>query len=177
MNDSFRLNIGGTEPRTGWKILNIQPGPDVDFVGSCTDLAQFDDASISEIYASHILEHLSYTGELQKTLAEAYRVLAPGGTFKISVPNFEALCRIFLHPSLSMELRHHVMRMIFGGQTDEFDFHRVGLTWEFLSHYLREAGFMNIRKVEEFRLFDDCSSLRMANMLISLNLEAVKDET
>jgi len=175
-DDLFRLNIGGIEPRPGWKILNIQPGPNVDFIGDCTDLTQFGDESITEIYASHVLEHLSYIDELQKTIAEAYRVLAPNGIFKISVPDFEVLCRMFLHPSLDMQQRHHVMRMIFGGQLDEFDFHRVGLTWEFMSHYLHKAGFTGLRKVEEFKLFDDCSSIRIGTTLVSLNLEAVKGE-
>ena len=34
----LRLHVGGKEKKDGWKILNIQPGPDVDYVGSCTDL-------------------------------------------------------------------------------------------------------------------------------------------
>lgn len=35
MHVPFRLNIGGEVARDGWKILNIQPGPHVDFVGNC----------------------------------------------------------------------------------------------------------------------------------------------
>lgn len=170
----IRLHIGGMEPRTGWKILNVQPGPHVDYIGSCTDLEQFPNNSVREIYASHVLEHLSYKGELQKTISEAHRILTPNGTFKISVPDFEVLCRIFLHPSLNIEQRFHIMRMVFGGQEDEFDFHKIGLTWEFLCNFLRQSTFANIRKVKEFGIFKDCSSLRINDTLISLNIEATK---
>ncbi len=176
-NQPFCLNIGGTEPREGWKILNVQPGPDVDFIGSCTDLQQFSDNSVSQIYASHILEHLSYTGDLQQTLSEANRILIPNGSIKISVPDFEVLCRIFLHPSLNTQQRYHVMRMVFGGQEDEYDFHRVGLSWEFLQYFLGKAGFTDIQKIKEFGLFNDCSAIRIANTLISLNVEAIKGRT
>ncbi len=173
-DNPIRLNIGGMEPHPGWKILNVQPGPHVDFVGNCTDLEQFPNNSVSEIYASHVLEHLSYKGELKKTILEAHRILAPNGVFKISVPDFEVLCQMFLQPGLDIEQRFHIMRMIFGGQEDAFDFHRVGLTWDFLCHFLQQSGFTRIQKIEEFGLFNDCSSIRFFGTLVSLNVEATK---
>ena len=137
----LRLNIGGTTPLDGWKILNIQPGKDVDFIGSCTDLRQFKDASVSEIYASHVFEHLSYVNELPDTLKDVHRILTPGGILRSSVPDFELLCKMYLHPALSGEQRFFVMNMIFGGQQDPHDYHKVGLTWELMSSYLKQAGF------------------------------------
>jgi len=171
----LRLNIGGTTPLEGWKILNIQPGPDVDFVGDCKDLGQFADNSCHEIYASHVFEHLSYVNELVDTLKEIRRILVPGGTCKISVPDFELLCRMFVHPSLNGEQRFFVMNMIFGGQQDPWDFHKVGLSWELLSSYLQQAGFTTFKRAREFDLFDsDCSTIKYGGQLISLNIEATK---
>lgn len=171
----LRLNIGGTTPLDGWKILNVQPGPHVDFVGDCTHLERFADGSCHEIYASHVLEHLSYVDELLGTLKEFRRILAPGGTCRISVPDFELLCRMFLHPSLNGEQRFFVMNMIFGGQQDPWDFHKVGLSWEFLSSYLRQAGFSSCKRVREFGLFEnDCSTIAYGGQLISLNVEATR---
>ncbi len=171
----LRLNIGGTSPLAGWKILNVQPGPDVDFVGDCKNLEQFADESCHEIYASHVLEHLSYVGELVNTLKAFHRILAPGGTCKISVPDFELLCRMFTHPSLNGEQRFFVMNMIFGGQQDPWDFHKVGLSWEFLSSYLQQAGFGCWKRVREFGLFEnDCSTIKYGGQIISLNVEATK---
>jgi len=171
----LRLNIGGTTPLEGWKILNIQPGEGVDFIGSCTDLDQFKDASVSEVYASHIFEHLSYVNELLDTLKEVQRILKTGGILRSSVPDFEILCKIYLHPSLSAEQRFFIMNMVFGGQQDPYDFHKVGLSWELMSSYLQQAGFSSIRRVSEFGIVEnDCSSIKVGGQLISLNIEAIK---
>ena len=171
----LRLNIGGTTPLDGWKILNIQPGEGVDYIGSCTDLGQFKNASVNEVYASHIFEHLSYVNELLDTLKEVQRILKTGGILRCSVPDFEILCKMFLHPSLSGEQRFFIMNMIFGGQQDPHDFHKVGLSWELMSSYLQQAGFSSIRRVSEFGIFEnDCSSIKIGGQLISLNIEAIK---
>jgi len=172
---ALRLNIGGIEVHEGWKILNIQPGPGVDYVGTCATLSQFSENSVDEIYAAHVLEHLGYQQELAGALREMHRVLIPGGLLRLSVPDMDILCRIYVNPSLQAEERFHVMRMMFGGQINEHDFHKVGLNWELLSQYLNEAGFREIGRVSEFGLFPgDCSSLRFANQLVSLNVVARK---
>ena len=173
---TLRLHIGGAgaERVPGWKILDIQRGPGVDFVGDCSDLGQFGDESIDEIYASHVLEHLGYLEELPRALAEFHRVLRKGGNAKISVPDFEALCRMFLEPGLTLDERILVMRMAFGGQTDPFDFHYVGLSHDILGSLLKDAGFSRAERVDEFRLFSDTSSHRFRGTLISLNLIAYK---
>ncbi|HEX2567777.1 MAG TPA: methyltransferase domain-containing protein [Burkholderiales bacterium] len=173
---TMRLHIGGAgaEAVPGWKVLDIQPGPSVDFVGDCTDLGQFADGSIEEIYASHVLEHLGYLEELPRALAEFHRVLKQGGCAKISVPDFDALCRMFTEPGLTLDERILVMRMAFGGQTDPFDFHYVGLSADILGSLLKDAGFARAERVDEFRLFSDTSSHRFRGRLISLNLIAYK---
>ena len=61
----MKLHIGGKETKEGWSILNIQKKDGVDFVGDISDLSQFKNNSIDEIYASHVLEHVS-----QKKLAK-----------------------------------------------------------------------------------------------------------
>lgn len=170
----MRLHIGGIEAKPGWKILNAQPGPGVDYVGDCTDLSQFADASVDEIYASHVLEHLGYAEWLPRTLAEFHRVLKKGGSAKISVPDFDVLCRLFLEPQKSLSERILIMRMVFGGQVDPHDFHYVGLAFDILSDLLRAAGFSRIERTGEFGLFNDTSSLRLSGMLISLNVIVYK---
>ena len=170
----LRLHIGGETAKDGWKILNIQPGEYVDFVADCTDLSQFAAGSVAEIYASHVLEHLGYLDELPQALKECNRVLADGGALAVSVPDLEALCRLFLHPKLDMTARFHVMRIMFGGQTDPHDLHKVGLTEEFLRDYLQVAGFRDIARVDNLGLFDDTSELRLGGVPISLNMRAVK---
>jgi len=170
----MKLNIGGTEIKEGWQILNIQRSPGVDFVGSCTDLSQFQENSILEIYASHVFEHLSHRDELMGVLAGCYRVLEPGGQLKISVPDMVILSQLFLAENITVEQRYELMLMIFGGHEDENDIHKVGCWEELLALYLMNVGFREPKKVGEFGLFDDYSSHRFAGKLISLNMIAIK---
>jgi predicted SAM-dependent methyltransferase len=170
----LRLHVGGETPKPGWKILNIQPGPHVDFVGTCTDLSRFGAGTVETIYVSHVMEHLSYIDELPVALKAFRRVLRTGGLLRVSVPDFEALCRLFLDPRLDAAMRFHVMRIIFGGQMNPYDFHKAGLTEEFLTDFLTTAGFRDIRRVGEFGLFDDTSGLKLGGIPVSLNMQAAK---
>jgi predicted SAM-dependent methyltransferase len=66
------------------------------------------------------------------------------------------------------------MRIIYGGQVDKFDYHKLGFSWDSLSWYLRQIGFRNVERVQEFGIFDDTSTLRIGGQLISLSVEARK---
>jgi predicted SAM-dependent methyltransferase len=169
----LRLHIGGEEAKPGWKIFNVQPGPDVDYTGDCSDLSAFADASVDDIYASHVLEHLGYQEKLPRALAEFHRVLKQGGRARISVPDFEILCRLFVD-ARQMNDRIMIMRMAFGGQLDAYDFHYVGLSFDILEGLLGSAGFSRVERVSEFGFFSDTSSIRMLGMPISLNVVVYK---
>src|SRR5687768_4546076 len=149
-NEPIRLHIGGQIAHPDWKILDVRPGAHVDFVGHCSDLSRFDDASVSEIYASHVIEHLKFVTELPATLREFHRVLRPGGVLRASVPDLSVLCTLFLDPALDLKQRFHVMRMMFGGQSNEADFHYVGLNEEILRVFLEQAGFVDVVRVNGF---------------------------
>lgn len=170
----LRLHIGGQEPHPEWKIVNVLPGAFTDYVRSCTDLSIFPDGSVAEIYASHVLEHLGYQRDLSAALKEFHRVLVPGGTARLSVPNLTTLCELFVDSALDGKTRFHVMRMMFGGQVDAADFHLVGLNEEFMKSYLERAGFADIERVDDLGIFDDTSRLQFAGRLISLNVVARK---
>ena len=170
----LRLHIGGKARVDGWHILDVQPGEHVDFVGSCSDLGRFSDRSISEIYASHVLEHLSYQFDLHRALTEFARVLVPGGVLRVSVPDLTTLCELFLDPALTRDERFHVMRSMFGGQMDKADYHFVGLSHEFLADYLAATGFVDVARIDDHSLFDDCSRLTFKGRRISLNVVARK---
>jgi predicted SAM-dependent methyltransferase len=172
----MKLHIGGTIPHPDWKILDIEVRPEVDYVGDAKDLSQFEDESIDAIYASHVLEHFYYKldNELFLTLSEWHRVLKPDGQLMISVPDLFVLCSLYAIRTLTLDVRFYLMRVIFGGQTNQFDVHKVGFDEDILAVYLREIGFETYERVEEFGLFDDSSSIRVMGNLISLNIIAYK---
>ena len=135
-----KLHIGGRIAAAGWEIMDANPAPNVDHAGNARDLSRFGDATFEAIYASHVVEHFDYAGELQHTLAEWKRTLEPGGRVYISVPDLDVLARMILDKQrLSEEERFLVMRMMFGGHIDQYDYHVVGLNEEFLRRFLRDA--------------------------------------
>lgn len=169
----IRLHIGGQIPHPDWQILDVQAGPHVDHVGHCADLSRFADSSVQEIYASHVIEHLSFRADLPRALKEFNRVLVPGGILRASVPDLVALCELFLDPELNSHQRFDVMQMMFGTQINQPDFHYVGLNEEFLTAFLQDACFVEIARVDKFGLFDDTSNM-VYKKPISLNMTARK---
>ncbi len=167
-----RLHIGGQVRKEGWEVFNALPGPAVDHLGDAQDLRRFADGSFIEVYASHCLEHFDFREEVARALAEWHRVLAPGGRTYLSVPDLGALARLILHPALTVDDRFTVVKMLFGAHRDAYDYHKAGFDFEILEHYLGEAGFIDIQRVDQFGLFDDYSSLVSGGIPISLNVLA-----
>lgn len=170
-----KLHIGGEVRTPGWQILNVRPGDHVDIVGDLRKLDHLPDQSYDVIYSSHVIEHFGYQTELPLVLKTLRRLLAKGGKFILSVPDLEILCRLFVDPSLTGQERFHVMRMMFGGQMHGFDYHYVGLNWEFLKDYLHHAGFARAYRLSDLPLFNDTSRLRFHGVPISLNVVALVD--
>lgn len=169
----LKLHIGGVERREGWKILDVEQREEVDFVGDIRNLEAIADESCSEVYCSHVLEHIGQT-EMLDTLNGLYRILAPGGRLCVSVPDLDVLATLFAQTETSKARRFGIMRMMFGAQMDEFDFHKIGLNFDFMEDYLRDVGFASVEHVESFGLFDDSSELRVEGHIISLNLIVTK---
>jgi predicted SAM-dependent methyltransferase len=173
----MRLHIGGEEIKEGWKILNIQKKPGVDFIGDITDLSQFEDESAEEVYASHVLEHIG-VAKIRSTFDGIQRILKKGGKFYISVPNLDTLTKIFAQMPEGQD-KYNIMIMIYGGQTDSHDFHYSGYWPSLLFSILTNAKFKRYERVEFFNIFKD-TSMCTTNTLngaipISLNVIAYKD--
>lgn len=162
--EPLRLHIGGKELHEGWKIIDIDG----------LDLSHFTDGSVAEVYAAHVLQHFGYQEELPRALAEIFRVLAPGGTFRVAVPDLETLCLLFVEPMADLQQRADVMRVLYGEQTDAYDFHKVGLSEDLLLYFLEGAGFRSATRVLNFGLFEDSSTRHLLGRPISLNLIAHK---
>ena len=168
----MKLNIGGLSAATGWKTMH--PSVEADIKGDFGDLGQFGDASVEMIYSCHFLQRLSYNEELPLAMAECFRILQPGGEILIAVPDMAALVALFMHDKATPEHQWHLMRILFGGQMDDDDYNATGFTADFLATHFTGAGFESIKCVEDFKLFEDASQEKLNNILVRLNMKAVR---
>lgn len=169
----MNLHVGGQERKDGWKVVNVQPGPHVDYVADLRDMSAFADGSIENVYASHVLEHVGQA-QVRMVLIGVHRILAPGGKFLVSVPDLDVLCHLFISPWATPEVKWHAMRMMFGGQIDPHDFHYIGFNEQFLRELLTQAGFAQIQRVASLGVFQDTSEFRPYGFPVSLNVVAIK---
>ena len=155
--------------------MNIVEGINgVDVHTDVSDLSMYKNQSVDVIYASHVLEHVSYRNQALPTLNEWHRVLRPGGVIMISVPDLEILSMLYLNSQLDREQQFMVMRMMFGGQIDDYDYHKGGYNEYLLRDLLIQTKFCKIHRVEDFKIFSDTSIMTFADKSISLNLIARK---
>jgi SAM-dependent methyltransferase len=69
--------------------LALQPAHDREIKHNLTDPLPFGDGSIVKVQAQDVLEHVAFD-KVPAILDEIYRVLRPGGTFRLSVPDYRS---------------------------------------------------------------------------------------
>ena len=154
-----RIQLGsGGNPKPGWINVDLfASGADV-----ALDLREelpFPSDIASFVYSEHLFEHLEYPDDAKRFLAEIHRVLQPGGTFCIVVPDASKALAAYANPSdpffkenrrlrsyLTREnptLMHHV------NYTFRADgHHKYAYDAETLGQVLRDAGFIDVAQRE-----------------------------
>jgi predicted SAM-dependent methyltransferase len=174
----LRLNLGsGERPLRGFvNVDTLAEAPGVDVVADVTERLPFEDASAELIYAVHLLEHVA-TDRVPQVLTDWHRVLRSGGVLLIAVPDLDAIARVLIERSGWFTPPHNPwLGAIYGGQKDEWDFHKTGFTAPGLAHLLEDAGFGEVRRVERFEeigIPDASFSPQPFGVNISLNMRAV----
>ena len=122
---------------------------------------EYEDNSVDEIRASHVLEHFA-GGAVDEVLRHWVAKLKPGGILKVAVPNFEWIAENYLAGS-----QINTTGYIMGGQTDENDFHYTLFDKDTLAAKMLAAGLKDLWfwKSE----IQDCASLP-----VSLNIQGKK---
>lgn len=170
-----RLHLGcGRRIIAGYVNIDIEGG---DLQMDIRKL-DFPDSSVAEIYASHVLEHFG-RHEFKDVLREWYRVLKPGGCIYLSVPDIDSAIRHYNE--------HRDIKILYGafwgGQRNEYDYHKMGFTFETLAEVLNEIGFVEPERYDTFKYlpegFDDYSKAFLPHMdftgqQMSLNIKALK---
>lgn len=140
----MNLHLGcGKRYLPGWHHRDISSYPHVDKVGPVEDLSDIRKETVDNIYASHVLEYFDRF-EAKAVLNEWFRVLKPGGSLRLAVPDFQSLVGVY-HDSDDIV---SILGPLFGRMStgSENIYHRT--VWDFrsLTAALEEAGFAEVEQ-------------------------------
>jgi len=167
MNDSRYVNV---DARPLAHVHHITKNID--------DLWFLPNNSVDLIYMCHVLEHFDRK-KVQDVTIESFRVLKKNGIFRISVPDFDTIVKIYQETDGNIE---RILAPLFGGQDYAFNYHYNAFNKNSLSKLFLENGFSEVRswspnKINE-HTFDDWADkkieINQTKYGISLNLEAIK---
>ena len=92
----IKLHLGCGERNFGPDWVHIDGNMDPPHIEhSRIDKLEYKDDQVDLIYASHVIEYFDRE-EVVDILKEWHRVLVPGGTLRIAVPDFEAMANGYL---------------------------------------------------------------------------------
>lgn len=111
----MRVEVGaGEKPHPDYDVhVDFLPLPDIEVVCRLDQLP-FPDASVTALRANHVLEHQSYE-LVAATVAEWARVLCPGGTITVGVPDARLLAGQWAKGELTTREANY---WILGGHSD-----------------------------------------------------------
>jgi predicted SAM-dependent methyltransferase len=152
-------------------LVNVACGPhvlpeflNIDLYAASPSVVRWDarrsiplaDGSAAGIRAEHFVEHLEPREEVPAFLSDCRRVLQPGGTLRVIVPDAGRYLEAYCRPDLSgfrelavpdpfpsdLPTRMDVVNHVF----HQWHEHRWGYDFEALAHRLRTAGFAVIEQ-------------------------------
>ena len=121
--------------------------------------------------------------EVLNVLKEWRRVLKPEGILRIAVPDFEAMCNLYVERKVTLD---KILGPIFGKMkmSDSIIYHKTTYDYTSLSLICINLGFRDFKRYDwrekEHSMFDDHSQAYIPHMdkedgtLISLNVEMKK---
>jgi len=177
----INMGCGWRNFGAGWVHIDAGDYDHLDYK-SITDLSQYDDGTVSLIYASHVVEYFD-RDEVVNLLQEWHRVLKEDGTIRIAVPDFETLTWLYRTDRIDL---NQMLGPLYGKMkmSDKNIYHKTTYDIRSLTKVLETAGFKQIRRYRwdttEHSQFDDHSQAYIPHMdkdngfLISLNVEGTK---
>jgi len=156
VNGEIKLNIGAG------KLIDLDGFTSLDRKNGQEGYPlEFDDGTVSEIYASHVLEHFSHR-QVSEVVNHWAKKLKPGGRIRIAVPDFQLVAQTYLDGK-PINVQGYVM----GGHSDDDDHHGCIFDRESLAEVMATAGLERIRPWKSD--VSDC-----ADLPCSLNLMGYK---
>lgn len=138
----LKIDLGSGNPEEGeiqpegYILQDIQSHKNISLVCDILDLDKhLEKGQCQKIRASHVLEHFP-TDQIVPILKVWHSLLEDKGELEIHVPNLRWHTALFLQ-----DRDEEAITYMFGGQRDEYDFHKTGFTPHVLMKKLNEAGF------------------------------------
>lgn len=181
----LRVNLGGAgDQAAGWINVDVRCSDPRSLRWDIRRRLPFTDGSALQVYASHVVEHLDFREDVPSLFKEVFRILQPGGSFRIVVPDVVRYLDAYMSGDDSkwralgvdelpddmptqMVMINHVFHQ--GGE------HLFGYDFQTLSWLLSCAGFAGIQRCGFRRSsrFELCLDLPV-HAPYSLYVEALK---
>jgi predicted SAM-dependent methyltransferase len=152
----IHLHLGcGRRYLPGFVNVDANPRQKIDLWLDVRNGIPFRDNSVASIYTTHMLEHF-FPDELQRLLADCYRVLRPGGGMRIIVPSLQTAIEAYNRQQIEWfndKFPRHYDSI--GGRFANFIFcdgqHRSAFDYSHMQEMLRCAGFSEMIESGEGR--------------------------
>ena len=178
----LKLHLGcGPVHKPGW--INIDLFGEADLTLDLRENLPLADGSCQIIYSEHFFEHVDYPAGAQRMLADCLRLLEPGGTISIGVPDtewpimeyarvrqegyFTQAKKVWHPPWCETEIDHINYHFRQDGQ------HLFAYDCNTLCHVLHKAGFVGARR----RPFDaelDSAKRELGTLYVEANKPAAE---
>lgn len=182
----MKLNLGcWHRDLPGFVNIDLCDFPHIDYKSSIDDLSMFEDNTVDLIYSSHSFEYFDRL-EAVAVLKEWRRVLKPGATLRLAVPDFDKLILIY---GKTKNVKN-ILGPLFGRMEIDTEketkllYHKTTYTFDSLKDLLEENGFTNFHRYDWkdtiHKDYDDHSQAYFPHMdkdngvLLSLNIEVIK---
>lgn len=167
------LHLGsGSKGKAGW--INVDLRRDADITLDLRKPFPFSDGSCRYVYSEHFLEHLDYPDDATRFVKECFRVLEPGGTLDVVVPDTALVLRSYLegpseevraaqaqfNPEWCTTPMEHVNYSF--RQLNE---HRFSYDFETLALLLKRNGFDNVQQ-RGFNADRDSNERRVGSLYV-----------
>ena len=179
------LNIGcGENLASGFINLDVDWRRGLDICWDVRKGLPFADNEIPGVFSEHCLEHIA-VAECAAVIREVFRILVPGGRFRLILPDAELYLRAYLDRVSGGEARFpfedasdagvHALPITYVNSVFRDHGHQFAYDFAYTQVLLREAGFANVNRCA-YRQGDDPRLLidTEARNVESLYVEAMK---
>jgi predicted SAM-dependent methyltransferase len=159
------VNVGaGDAGKEGWINLDGSKAPGVNCRYDARRRLPFPDGSVKGIFTEHFFEHIDYTEDAPRFLAECHRVLKDGGVIRIIVPDAEKYLLAFAQGGwddlatirpLDSELKDYHFRFKYNTRMELINVvfrqeqeHKFAYDFETLALLLSRNGFRDVQRQE-----------------------------